>query len=162
MMVTKGTFMDCKHTLIKLYILVLSCFYAQVVFAGSKPLFTISVIQKAPNSIASNQSATATYRVTNNTKTTKNLVMQAISGVNVVTTTTGACGWPIILDHGGSCILNLTINGAAIPDSIISGPIICKAIGNTTQANSGACSQPIDADSLRITKAPAVNLSQNG
>lgn len=154
--------MDWKKFIAKYSLLVMFCISAQIGFAGSKPLFTISAIQQAPNSIASNQSASATYLVTNNTKTTKSLVMQPILGVTVVTTITGACSWPIVIGPGDSCTLNLTINGAEISDSIISGPVICKAVSNTTQPNNGACSQPSSAESLRITKTSAANLSQNG
>lgn len=154
--------MDWKSTLAKSALFVLLPLFLQVSMAGSKPLYTIAAIQQAPTSIASNQSAVASYRVTNNTKTDKTLVIKAIAGVTVVTTTSDACSWPIELGPGASCILNLTINGPDIPGSIIGGPVVCKVVPNTTQVNNGACSQPSNAESFRITKAPAADLTQNG
>ncbi len=145
----------------KTFIWIFLIFYSQLTLSGSKPLFSITAISQAPRYIASNQSTSATFLVKNNTNSTKTLVMQPILGVSVETTTTNACHYPIILGGGKSCILNLIINGSQIPDTILSGPIVCQVIANTTNPNPALCSQPNASESFLITKSAAADLSQN-
>ena len=128
---------------------------------ASKPLYQINAITKAPNQVASNQSASAVYTIKNNTSNTRTLMMQAIPGITQITTTTGACSTPIILNAGQSCLLSLRINGAQIPAHITSGPIICQVNTGTNTSNPYLCSQPTQTESLSIKKNMAADLSQN-
>ncbi len=145
----------------KFFLSIVLASFAQLALSGSQPLFSISALTSLPRHVASNQSASVEFLVKNNTKRTKTLVMQSISGVTVQTTTTGSCKYPIVLGGGESCILNLVINGAQIPNSITSGPTICQVTANTTSPNPALCSQPKASESFLITKTIAADLSQN-
>jgi hypothetical protein len=147
--------------MLKIWLWITLVLFSHMSIASSKPLFQLDVITQAPNHIASNQSASAAYTVTNNTSNTRTLVMQAIPGITQITTTTGACPNPIVLNTGQSCLLNLRINGAQIPSHITTGPIVCQVKSGTNTPNPYLCSQPSRAASLFITKDVAATLSQN-
>lgn len=147
--------------MIKFFLWTSLIFCAQFSFSGSQPLYSITAITALPRHVASNQSATAEFIVKNNTNRTKTLVMQPIMGVSMQTTTSGSCKYPIVLGSKQSCILNLVINGAQIPNTISTGPIVCQVFGNTLNPNPALCAQPSAAERFLITKTIAANLNQN-
>ena len=118
---------------------------------ASSALLSIKVIKPAPLTLARNDSAGSVYQVTNRTKSLRNFVMQSIPGITQITTTTGACSNPILLNQGESCLLNLRIRGNQIPKTIIGGPVLCN-----NNPSPFACSKPsAAADSLHIVSTVA-------
>jgi hypothetical protein len=124
------------------------------VHAGT-PLWTFSPLTKTTITVAAIDTTTVSYQVTNQSRKTHTLVMKAIPGVTQVTTP-GNCPNPFVLGYQQSCILNLSINGSALKGNIQGGPIVCQ------QGNPNQCYQPSAANSLHITKGPAVDYTVGG
>lgn len=131
----------------------LTCVTA-LVHAGTS-LWTFTPLTQTTITVAANDTATVSYQVTNQSRKTHTLAMQAIPGVTQITTS-GNCPNPFVLGYQQSCILNLSINGSALKGNIQSGPIVCQ------QGNPNQCYQPSAANSLNITKGPAVDYTVGG
>lgn len=124
------------------------------VHAGT-PLWTFTPLTTTKITVAANDTTTVKYQVTNQSKKSHTLAMKAIPGVTQVTTA-GNCPNPFILGYQQSCILNLSINGSALNGNILGGPVVCQ------QGNPSQCYQPSRANSLQITKGPAVDYTIGG
>lgn len=131
----------------------LTCVMA-LVHAGT-PLWTFTPLTQTTITVAANDTATVRYQVTNQSRKTHTLAMKAIPGVTQITTS-GNCPNPFVLGYQQSCILNLSINGSALKGNIQGGPIVCQ------QGNPNQCYQPSAANSLHITKGPAVDYTVGG
>ena len=81
--------------------------------------------------------------------------MKAIPGVTQLTTP-GNCPNQFVLGYQQSCTLTLSINGSALNGNVIGGPVVCQ------QGNPNQCYQPSAANSLHITKGPAVDYTVGG
>lgn len=125
-----------------------------LVHAGM-PLWTFTPLTQTTMTVAANDTATVRYQVTNQSLTTHTLSMKAIPGVTQITTA-GNCPASFVLGHQQSCILNLSINGSALNRNVLGGPIVCS------QGNPNQCYQPSPANSLNITKGPAVDYTVGG
>ena len=131
----------------------LTCVMA-LVHAGT-PLWTFTPLTQTTITVAASDTATVRYQVTNQSRKTHTLAMKAIPGVTQITTS-GNCPNPFVLGYQQSCILNLSINGSALKGNIQGGPIVCQ------QGNPNQCYQPSAANSLHITKGPAVDYTVGG
>ncbi|MFY7697842.1 MAG: hypothetical protein ACOVQX_03355 [Legionella sp.] len=117
------------------------------VHAGT-PLWTFKPLTATTLSIGRHQTATVSYEITNQSRKMHLLVMKTIPGVTQITTT-GNCASSFTLAYQQSCILNLSINGDALPGNIMNGPVVCE------QGNLGQCYQPSAMDSLHISYTPS-------
>lgn len=106
------------------------------VAVASKPLWTFTPQTPTNITVATNESATISYLITNQSSKSKNLIMKPIAGV-----TQSA---PCQLAPHGTCTLTLHVNGAAMKGDVKGGPILCEK-GNNLQ-----CYQPSVEDILRI------------
>lgn len=131
----------------------LTCVMA-LVHAGT-PLWTFTPLTQTTITVAASDTATVRYQVTNQSRKSHTLAMKVIPGVTQVTTP-GNCPNPFVLGYQKSCILNLSINGSALKGNIQGGPIVCQ------QGNPNQCYQPSSANSLHITKGPAVDYTVGG
>ncbi len=131
----------------------LTCAMA-LVHAGT-PLWTFTPLTATTITVAANDTATVRYQVTNQSRKTHTLAIKAIPGVTQITTP-GNCPTPFVLDYQQSCILNLSINGSALNGNVLGGPVVCQ------QGNPNQCYQPSAANSLHITKGPAVDYTVGG
>lgn len=129
-------------------LLLLALLYSTAPCAG-QPILTISAVYKAPTTLARNSFTAAVYQVTNNSATLNAFAMKPIPGVTQVTSIAGACGNPIALNVGQSCLLYLKITASQVTTSVKGGPVIC----NTPSPL--ACAQPSASDSFSLTLSPA-------
>ncbi|WP_298624181.1 DUF1566 domain-containing protein [uncultured Legionella sp.] len=114
---------------------------------AEKPVFLITAIQKAPSTIYSGQTATATYQVVNNTPfdLNSNGVIDLPVGV---TQAGGSCVSPFYLAPGASCTLGLQIVADALTGDVRGGPKVCNTLANPIY-----CSWPSSGNELIITKS---------
>ncbi|MGL6029299.1 MAG: hypothetical protein ACRC0M_05905 [Legionella sp.] len=131
----------------------LTCVMA-LVHAGT-PLWTYTPLTQTTITVTANDTATVRYQVTNQSRKTHTLTMKSIPGVTQITTS-GNCPTPFVLGYQQSCTLNLSINGSALNGHVLGGPIVCS------QGNPNQCYQPSAANSLHITKGPAVDYTVGG
>ena len=131
----------------------LTCVMA-LVHAGT-PLWTFTPLTQTTITVSANDTATVSYQVTNQSRKTHTLAMKAIPGVTQITTS-GNCPTPFVLGYQQSCILSLSINGSALNGNVIGGPVVCN------QGNPNQCYQLSAANSLHITKGPAVDYTVGG
>lgn len=125
---------------------------ASLVMMGSQayaglPLWTLTPLTATSISVASNETATVSYTVTNQSSKPHTLVMQPIKGVSQVTTIVagGTCANPFVLAGHASCELNLEIHGNELTGNINGGPIICQQGGEVQ------CYRPAAANQLNVT-----------
>ncbi len=118
-------------------------------------LWTFTPLTATTLTVAANDTATVSYQVTNQSRKTHTLVMKAIPGVTQITTS-GNCPTPFVLGYQQACILNLSINGSALKGNIQGGPIVGQ------QSNLNQFYQPSSANSLHITKGPAIDYTVGG
>lgn len=113
------------------------------------PLWTFTPNPNYPPKISINSSQTATvvYSVQNQSRKSKWLVIQPITGVAQV----APCRLTPYGQPGSSCSLVLAVTANALSkDGVHVGPILCEANANGTP-NSNQCYQPSATDSLNIT-----------
>ncbi len=118
-------------------------------YAGS-PVWTLTPLTATTLSVASNDTATVQYTVTNQSSRIHTLSMQSIAGITQLTTGLGICGNPFILRGHASCTLSLQVNGSQLTSPINDGPIVCE------QSSSSQCYRPASSDILHITQASAI------
>lgn len=94
-------------------------------YAGS-PVWTFTPLTATTLSVASNDTATVQYTVTNQSSRTHTLSMQSIAGITQLTTGLGICGNPFVLTARASCTLSLQVNGSQLTSPINDGPIVCE------------------------------------
>ena len=116
------------------------------------PLWTLTPLTATTLLVASNNTETVQYTVTNTSRRVHTLSMQSIIGIAQTTTGSGVCGNPFILPPNASCTLSLQVNGSQISASINDGPIICEQ-GSTLQ-----CYRPAPSNILHITQTPAITI----
>ena len=119
---------------------------SMVLAHAGTPLWTFTPLTPTSLTVATNQTATVQYKVTNQSKITHTLLMRAIPGVTQETAS-GNCPSPFVLGYKQSCTLSLSINGSELIENIDDGPIVCPK-GNINQ-----CYRPGSKDILRVTKA---------
>lgn len=108
------------------------------------PMWSLSPLTATTVGLASNNTATVQYRVTNNSSKSFTLSLRPITGVSQTTAGAGICGNPFTLAGNASCTLSLQIDGGALTNDIHGGPVICyKGI---------ACYQPTSTNILNITR----------
>lgn len=115
-----------------------------------------SIIPTSPTAflLPANYSETVQYQITNQTKATRTMTMQPITGV---TQTAEGCPNPFILAPQQSCLLTLQINGSNIPQQINGGPVLCKTQGpGNNNPDPYLCSQPAIADVLSVSPIAAI------
>lgn len=137
-------------------ILGLGCLFSGLVFAA-KPIFLIEPTQRAPSIIYKGQTATAVYRVTNNTPyaLNGNGVVNLPQGVKHVG---GTCSTPIFnLPQGSSCTVNFQIVADELRGNLTRGPEVCN-----TPKNRVYCSKPSVGNELNVVVKPAVSLTLSG
>lgn len=122
--------------------------------AQSQPKFSIVSLTSPKLTLSANSTAEVQYFVTNNTKITRTLTMEPISGVSSINTD-GYCGNPFTLGYRQTCILALQINGGMLANMkkyrVVGGPKICKTMSSSNIAPDPLlCSQPSIDDSLDI------------
>lgn len=122
---------------------------------AGKPLWTFIPLTATTITLTDNDTATVSYQVTNQSRRTHTLAMKTIRGITQVTTA-GNCPSPFILEYQQSCILTLFINGSALSGNVPGGPVVCQ------QGDLNQCYQPSSANSLHLTKAPAVDFTVGG
>lgn len=97
--------------------------------------------------VSATGTVTIQYTVSNNSLKAHNLVLKPQQGISQDT----PCNLGPRNSPNSSCQLSLTINGADLPSTGISGgPIMCQANGNGTP-NLNQCYQPTLENSLAIT-----------
>ncbi len=118
--------------------------------AAGAPLWTFTPLTATTLSVASNDTATVQYTVTNQTNRVHTLSIQSIPGVTQISTGLGICGNPFILPAKASCTLSLLVNGSQLTSPINDGPIACER-GSSLQ-----CYRPGPSDILHITQGAAI------
>ncbi len=130
--------------------------------ATTQPKFTIIPTTPTTITMASTDTATVQYNVTNKTKITRTLTMVPIEGISPITTGPGYCANPFTLAQNQSCLLTLQLNGSQLPRRVSGGPVICKTNGpGDNSPDPFLCSQPALADSLNITRFERARLLPN-
>ncbi len=129
-----------------LIVFVLTVFIASNSSAG-RPMWTFKPLTDTTFTITANDTATVQYEVTNHSKRQKTLVILPTQGV--------VQSMGCVANPGGTCLLELTINGEKLPASgLKGGPALCQA--NTDgSANPNQCYQPSSGDILNITVVQA-------
>ncbi|WP_419420512.1 hypothetical protein ACNVED_04215 [Legionella sp. D16C41] len=120
---------------------------AMTVMHAGTPLLIFTPLTATTLTVAANDSVSVSYQVTNQSRRLHSLVMQAIPGVRQVTSV-GHCPNPFVLDYQQSCILSLIIDGSALKENILGGPMVCS------QGNLNQCYQPSPLHRLVITRGP--------
>lgn len=140
-----------KTAVCQLVIAVVAFLFMAISYAG-KPLwtFTPDPYYPATVSITSIGSASIKYVVTNQSRRTHTLALQAIAGITQITSA-GNCPNPFTLGYQQSCTLNLLVNGGALTRNIIGGPVVCQ------QGRMLECYQPDSSNALNITRIPVAN-----
>ncbi|KTD67477.1 protein with a bacterial immunoglobulin-like domain protein [Legionella santicrucis] len=135
-------------------------FSAAFSLAGTQPKFDIIPTTATTKQVLVHGYDTVQYRVTNNTKITRTLVMKTIPGITQIEA--AGCANPFTLSPGASCFLTLALDGSLLPKRVVKGPEICKTKGpGNNTPDPFLCSQPSAANSLNITVTSAsVTLTQ--
>ncbi|MDZ3822824.1 MAG: hypothetical protein U0S76_04410 [Pseudoxanthomonas sp.] len=135
--------MTCRSTR---YPALAALLVAQSVVAQPQIVF----VPLTPTSVAVPLNATATvaYEVRNTTSLPRQLVMVPIPGVVQLEQGPGRCTPAVPVPANGNCVLELLLQGSALPAAGVSGgPVMCIG-GNPNQ-----CFQPSAANALQITVA---------
>lgn len=141
-----------KHQLfIRKIVLILFAILGFAVQAGTQPKFSIIQILAPAATINVGGQTNAGYLVTNNTKTTRQLIMVGIPGIVQIVGVANACPLQFTLHPGQSCVLALTIFGNQKGANYGSGPVICKTLfSDNTQPDPFLCSQPSLQDIISV------------
>lgn len=135
-----------KNTLYRV-VLGLCLFSFGVAFAA-KPVFLITPTQKAPAVLYAGETATAVYRITNNTPypLNGNGVVDLPRGVQHIG---GSCSTPLFnLPAGASCTMNLRLSANELRANVAGGPVVCN-----TPRNRIYCSKPSRGNELNVVKS---------
>lgn len=111
------------------------------------PVWTFTPLTPTQIAVAKGATATVDYQLTLQVATPKQLYMRPITGITQITSGTGVCGNPIVLQNHGSCTLRLEVSGDALTRPIIGGPTVCDG------GSAFLCFTPATEDVLRITQA---------
>lgn len=127
----------------------LSAFCIISTASAAYPLWTFTPNPNYPSkvSINSSQTATVVYSVQNQSRKSKWLVIQPITGVGQ----SFPCRLTPYGQPGSSCSLILAVTGNQLPkEGVHTGPILCEANSNGTP-NPNQCYRPSAPDNLNIT-----------
>ena len=128
-----------------------------LVHAGS-PVWTFTTLTPTSLSVPSNGTAVVQYTVTNQSRKTHTLVMNAIPGISQ-DTSGSYCKNPFVLGYQQSCRLSVLITGSQLTGNVNGGPVVCE------QASQGLqCYQPSAANALNVklttpTSTPTINIT---
>lgn len=149
-----------EHRAVKLLLGFIFLVCTTLSFSGTQPKFDIIPTTATTKQISVHGHDTVQYRVTNNTKITRTLVMKTIPGITQIEA--AGCANPFTLSPGASCFLTLALNGSLLPQRVIRGPEVCKTQGpGNNTPDPFLCSQPSAANSLNITVTSAsISLTQ--
>lgn len=128
--------------------------FTAAVQAGAQPKFSIEVAEggRAPAELPLNATATAIYKITNNTRIKRLLTMVPITGISQINTNMeGACNNPFELYPGYSCFLHLRLTSNQLGTGVHSGPVICKTRGNENSPDPFLCSEAAGSNKLNVT-----------
>ena len=128
---------------------------------ASKPTFLLTPTTTTRVALATNQTITIIYQVTNQTNKIRTLTIQPISGAEQITTGSGVCPNPFLLTPGSSCTLVLQFAGSPSAKTVVGGPVVCKTKSSSDNSpDPFLCSQPIIKDQLFIARTlPKTQLS---
>ncbi len=132
-------------------VLFIACTFALPSAMAQNAMWTFSPLSPTTISLPANGTATVQYRVTNQSKKIRTLVMQPIQGVTQITNGVGFCKNPFVLADKDSCILSLEINGSQLTDSIMDGPVVCH------RDSILQCYRPSSTNIMRISLEPPVD-----
>jgi len=133
------------HTLKLWFTLLLLCVLGTAV--AGKPVWTFTALTDTQISVARGDTAIIDYLLTSQTVKSKRLYMRPITGITQVTVGAGLCDIAIKLDSHDSCTLRLEVDGDALTQPILGGPVVCE--GSTTLQ----CYEPALKDILKITQS---------
>jgi hypothetical protein len=120
------------------------------------PVWTITPKTPTTQSVPSNSSTTIKYVVTNQSSKSHLLVMRPLNAIVQITSGTGVCGNPFLLQKkGSSCLLILQALGYELTESIDTGPVVCER-GSPLE-----CYRPAENNRLNLTLAPPIPLPSN-
>lgn len=143
--------MMCKKftTSVFQFIFAVVAFLFTLISYAGMPLWTFTPDPYYPATVqvSSASSATIKYLITNQSRRTHTLAMQAIAGITQMTSA-GNCPNPFTLGYQQSCTLSLLVNGGALTSNIIGGPVVCQQ-GSTLE-----CYQPGSPNGLNIMRIP--------
>jgi hypothetical protein len=126
-------------------------FILSIIFTAveaSTPVWTFTPLTATTLTVSENGSASIKYQVENQSLKPKVLEMLPIRGVTANT----PCSLAPEGQAGSTCLLQLDIDGSALPSQgIQGGPVLCETNANGTP-NPNQCYQPGQADSLNIQK----------
>ncbi len=111
---------------------------------ADSPVWTLTPLTNTTISILATDTVTVQYQVSNQSRKSHTLAMSSISGISQ-NTSAGRCANPFTLGYQQSCLLSLSVSGAALQGSVVGGPVICQ------QGNALQCYQPATADQLNIS-----------
>lgn len=118
--------------------------------AQSMSVFTLTALNKPAPVILGNSITHAQYRVTNNTKTARTLVMLPVTGIQQLLGS-NLCSSPFLLTPGQSCLLDLELDASQMT-SVSGGPVICKTKGpGDNTPDPFLCAQPGPEDQLEVS-----------
>ena len=128
-----------------------------LVHAGAQPSFSLIPNRSPTIDIATNDSATIKYQVTNQSKLVRIVKMVTIRAVTQEISGADACSDPFILMPKQSCVLTLRIRGDQLStDGIHSGPVVCITLNSGTNTpDPFLCSQPSQDHSFNIKRVDA-------
>lgn len=117
--------------------------------AVAQPMVTFEPLTPTSIAVPSNATGTVAYLVRNNTVVPRQLEMVPIPGVWQLDQGPGRCTAAVPVPAGGDCVLELLLQGSALPAAGVSGgPVMC-VVGNPN-----LCFQPSVANQLQVTVAP--------
>lgn len=135
----------------KIILTTLSFICANNIFATT-PVWTFEPLTPTNITINRSENKTISYRVTNNSRVTHNLVRQASPNIQTVTAGPGTCQSVFRLAYNESCILQLLVVGFGIQQNIKGGPIVCEADSQTM------CYRPEEKDIITVIYTPIAPL----
>jgi len=118
---------------------------------SAMPKYTIVPIVPGSNNIemAINSTKVIQYTVTNNFPKPRTLGLDTFPGITQITTgIPQECSIPFTLAAGGSCVMQVQLDGSRLPSKVSGGPAVCTM----SQGKPGPqCSQPSFENALHIT-----------
>ncbi len=115
---------------------------------AAKPVFLITPVQKAPDTIYAGQTVTAIYMIKNNTPyvLNNNGLIKLPEGV---TQTGGSCANRFNLAPEGSCTVTLVITADKLRGDLKGGPVVCNTLDHPVY-----CSSPSIGNGLNVKNNP--------
>lgn len=128
---------------ISLTLLTLSLAFSSQALVAT-PVFSVSAVTPFPNQMVVNDTAVATYTITNNVRDFSGVTLQNLGGTTQVTGSSLCAAAPFALAKGASCTLKLQYAASSV-GSVSGGPNICP---DNTGVN---CSEPVPAQQINFS-----------